>query len=138
VPALLYVDNGGGYANAVQRDEITGMAARIGYTITHSLPYNSQARGVSERSHQSIWVRAAKELPTFMGDAMDPEAKQKVFKLTRKAVKEAVSSPLLMGWPQFLDFLARHADAYMQRPHRGLPRMRDPESPPPFSLPPNP
>lgn len=126
--ALWYVDNGSGYRNAMQADEVTGFAARVGMQITHSLPYNSQARGLEERSHQSLWVRAAKTLPTYMGAAMDGQARNKVFKLTRQHIRAAGSSPLLMPWDTFLGWVQQHVDAYNARPHKALPRMRDPHT----------
>lgn len=125
IPALLYVDNGSGYKNACQAEEVIGFADRVGYTMVHSLPYNSQARGIIERAHQTIWVRAAKELPTYMGADMDREAKQKVFKLTRKHIAAVGNSPLLMPWPDFLRFCQDKIDAYNARPHRALPKIRD-------------
>jgi len=125
IPALYYVDNGSGYKNACQAEEVIGFADRVGYEITHSLPYNSQARGIIERAHQTIWVRAAKELPTYMGADMDREAKQKVFKLTRKHIATAGSSPLLMPWADFLAWCQSKVDAYNARPHRSLPKIRD-------------
>lgn len=125
IHALFYVDNGSGYKNACQAEEFIGFADRVGYEITHSLPYNSQARGIIERAHQTIWVRAAKELPTYMGADMDREAKQKVFKLTRKHIATAGSSPLLMPWTDFLAWCQSKVDAYNARPHRSLPKIRD-------------
>jgi putative transposase len=125
IPALFYVDNGSGYKNACQSQEVIGFADRVGYEITHSLPYNSQARGIIERAHQTIWVRAAKELPTYMGAAMDREARQKVFKLTRAHIKAAGASPLLMPWADFLRWCQEKVDAYNARPHRSLPKIRD-------------
>ena len=125
IPTLFYVDRGSGYANAAQADEVVGFAARVGYEITHSLPYNSQARGLMERSHHSIWVKAAKELPTYMGAVMDREAKTKVFKLTRAHIKSAGTSKLLLPWDEFLTFCQQQVDAYNARPHRSLPKVRD-------------
>lgn len=124
--ALWYVDNGSGYANAMQETEVIGFADRLGMVITNSLPYNSQARGVEERSHQSIWVRAAKELPTYMGEVMDRQAKQKVFKITRKDIKAVGTSKLLMAWEDFLAFCTATVDAYNNRPHSALPKIIDP------------
>lgn len=124
--ALWYVDNGSGYANAMQETEVIGFADRLGMVITNSLPYNSQARGVEERSHQSIWVRSAKELPTYMGEVMDRQAKQKVFKITRKDIKAVGTSKLLMAWEDFLAFCTATVDAYNNRPHSALPKIIDP------------
>lgn len=126
--ALWYVDNGSGYANAMQETEVIGFADRLGMVITNSLPYNSQARGVEERSHQSIWVRAAKELPTYMGEVMDRQAKQKVFKITRKDIKAVGTSKLLMPWADFLAFCNDAVDTYNNRPHSSLPKVIDPQT----------
>ncbi|MBP9101478.1 MAG: DDE-type integrase/transposase/recombinase [Nitrosomonas sp.] len=124
IPSIFYVDNGSGYKNAAMSDESTGFMSRLGITLTHSLPYNSQARGIIERSHQTLWVKAAKMLPTYMGAHMDAQAKQKVFKLTRKAIKEVGKSSLLLGWGDFLTFCQGQVDAYNNRPHSSLPKIR--------------
>lgn len=128
IPAIWYVDNGSGFKNAIMTAEVTGFAGRLGIDVANSLPYNSQARGVEERSHQSIWVRAAKKLPTYMGADMDRQARQKVFKLTRAHLKQTGQSALLIAWADFLRFCQEQIDAYNNRPHRGLPTTRDPIS----------
>lgn len=125
LPAIWYVDNGCGFKNASMTAEVTGFVSRLGISIEHSLPYNSQARGIEERSHQSIWVRGAKTLATFMGESMDREAKQRVYKLTRADMKTAGRSRYLMEFEQFLTWAQQQIDAYNNRPHRGLPKMRD-------------
>lgn len=135
--ARWYVDNGSGYRNAMQSDEVAGFAARVGYEISHSLPYNSQARGIEERSHQTIWVRGAKTLPTYIGAKMDAEAKNKVFKITRAHVKANGASPLLMPWETFLQWCQEQVDAYNSRPHRGLPKWPDPITGKPRHMTPN-
>lgn len=123
--SLFYVDNGSGYKNALQSAPGIGMESRLGYTMTHSLPYNSQARGIVEKGHRDIWVRAAKELPTYMGADMDSEAKNKVFKITRADVKVAGASRLLMPWAKFLEFVRVKAEEYNNRPHRALRKVYD-------------
>ena len=123
IPALFYVDNGGGYKNIAMSHESTGFMARLSITITHSLPYNSQARGLEERSHKTIWVRGAKTLPTYMGKDMDREAKQKVHKITRKDIKTTGTSKLLMPWDDFVKWAEEQAEAYNNRPHRALPKI---------------
>ncbi|MFY3986096.1 Mu transposase C-terminal domain-containing protein [Achromobacter xylosoxidans] len=124
---IFYVDRGKGYCNAMISAPGAGLLSRLGMTLTHSLPYNSQARGAEERSHQ-MWVRAAKELPTYMGRDMDPEAKNKVYKLTRNDIKQFGQSRRLMPWQDFLQFIAEHAERYNNQPHRGLPKIADPET----------
>ena len=125
VPALWYVDNGSGYRNALQADEVLGFAARLGIEITHSRPYNSQARGLEERSHQTLLVAAAKKLPTYIGAAMDREAKQKVHKITRADLRTSGRSRLLMEFPEFLTFLGAEFEAGNTRPSRALPKFVD-------------
>lgn len=120
-----YVDRGSGYANALQHCEETGMAARLGFTIKHSLPYRSQSRGLIERAHQTILVRAAKELPTYVGAVMDREAKQRVFRITRSEVKRLGKSRLLMPWDAFIPFIQQAVEDYNDRPHRGNQKFRD-------------
>lgn len=131
IPAIFYVDNGSGYKNEMMNDVATGLMGRLGIEMVHSLPYNSQARGVIERMHQTIWVNAAKEVSGYIGHDMDREAKLKVFKLSRKALKagpgEAVEMPL-MGWDDFVSFCQKKVDEYNNRPHRSLPKIADPNT----------
>lgn len=124
IPSIFYVDNGSGYKNAAMSDESTGFMTRLGITLSHSLPYNSQARGIIERAHQTLWVKAAKMLPTYMGAEMDAQARQKVFKLTRKAIKTVGKSSLLLEWQDFLTFCQQQIEAYNNRPHKALPKIR--------------
>ncbi|WP_375591748.1 Mu transposase C-terminal domain-containing protein [Chitiniphilus eburneus] len=119
VCSTFYVDNGSGYVNGMLRDEATGLMTRLGITMTHSLPYNSQARGVIERLHQTLWVAAAKELPTYIGADMDRQAGQQVHKLTRRALRTGGAQPL-MSWADFMVFAARRVADYNARPHASL------------------
>lgn len=120
IPAIFYVDNGSGYKNAAMGQETTGFMARLSITIQHSLPYNSQARGLIERSHKSIWVRGAKTLPTYIGKKMDREASQKVHKITRKDIKNTGTSKILLPWKDFVDWAEEQVNAYNNRPHSSL------------------
>lgn len=126
IPALFYVDNGSGYHNALMAAPGVGMESRLGFTMTHSIAYNSKARGIIEKSHQSVWVRAAKALPTYIGKPMDRQAMQKVHKLTRKDVALSGRSKYLMPFNDFLAFCKEHVDGYNNRPHRSLPIIADP------------
>ncbi|WP_189460684.1 Mu transposase C-terminal domain-containing protein [Jeongeupia chitinilytica] len=119
VCATFYVDNGSGYVNDMLKDEATGLLNRLGITMTHSLPYNSQARGVIERLHQSLWVAAAKELTTYIGADMDRQAGQLAHKVTRRALKHGGTQPL-MGWPEFMAFCHRKVADYNARSHKSL------------------
>lgn len=126
IPSIFYVDNGSGFKNELMSDEATGFMARLGISITHSLPYNSQARGIIERSHQTLWVTGAKELPTYMGAPMDREAKQSAFKITRKDINAVGTSRLLMPWNEFVRWCKATVENYNNRPHRSLPKVADP------------
>lgn len=131
IPAVFYVDNGSGYKNQMMLDSATGFMARLGIEMINSLPYNSQARGVIERLHHSIWVKAAKTLPGYVGRDMDKQARQSSFKITRQAIRQsgtsgsAAAMPLL-GWGDFVQFCEQQVADYNARPHRSLPRMADP------------
>ena len=120
IPAIFYVDNGSGYQNAMMRDEAVGLMGRLGITMENSLPYNSQARGVIERLHQTLWVAAAKKLPSYIGAAMDREARQQQFKLTRVALKGQVARLPLLPFAEFIAFCTEEVAAYNARPHRSL------------------
>lgn len=126
--STLYVDNGSGYCNAMISAPGVGLTGRLGIVMEHSRAYNSQARGIIERSHQSIWVKAAKELPSFIGKDMDRQAKQVVHKITRKDIKESGKSKLLMSFPEFVAFCNSKVDAYNAHPHRSLPKLVDPDT----------
>lgn len=124
--STLYVDNGSGYCNAMISKPGVGLTGRLGIVMEHSIAYNSQARGIIERSHQSIWVKAAKELPSYIGKDMDRQAKQVVHKITRKDIKESGKSKLLMSFPEFVAFCNTKVDAYNNAPHRSLDKLVDP------------
>ena len=116
IPALFYVDRGPGYINALLNAPGAGLLPRLGTQITHALPYNSQAHGLVERAHRTILVGAAKRLPTYMGTAMDSEAKQIAFKRTR------ADGQGLIPWADFCRLIDASCAAYNERPHRGLER----------------
>jgi bacteriophage transposase A protein len=97
-------------------------------TMTHSRAYNSQAKGTSERSH-NIFTRAAANLPSFVGKNMDEEARQKLFKLSRKEVRlhgKILNSPI-PTWDEFKGYIEWVVDEYNDRPHRSLPKFTDRE-----------
>ncbi len=125
IPAIFYVDNGSGYCNDLMQAEGVGLLARLHTDMRHALPYNSQAKGVIERSHQTLWVKAAQKLPTFIGKSMDGEAKQKVHRLTRKDIAAVGSSRLLPTWSDFVAMAQAVVDEYNNTPHRALPKIHD-------------
>ncbi|MFI8744516.1 DNA-binding protein [Pseudomonas sp. NPDC077186] len=122
--AVFYVDNGSGFAN----DTVREVVDRLGGTMTHALPYNSQARGLIERAHQSIWVTAAKKLPSYIGAAMDKHAGTAVHRISRKQLRETGSTPLIPTFAEFIAGVEYELEAYNNRPHRGLAKVRDPQT----------
>lgn len=120
--AFFYVDNGSGFANDMVREVVD----RLGGTMTHALPYNSQARGLIERSHQSVWVRAAKKLTSFMGTDMDKHAGTKVHRISRQQLRDTGTTRLLPTHAEFMAAAEIEIEDYNNRPHRGLDKVRDP------------
>lgn len=127
-PVIFYTDNGKGYKNQIMTAPGTGILARLDITPEYSRPRNPQAHGVSERAHQTVLIKAARELCTYIGSTMDGDAKRIAFKETRKAIKEGESSPLLIEWDDFVEHVNQAIMEYNNRPHRGLPAYRDPVS----------
>ncbi|VXD03946.1 DNA-binding protein [Pseudomonas sp. 9Ag] len=122
--AIFYVDNGSGFANSAVREVVD----RLGGTMTHALPYNSQARGLIERVHQTIWVNAAKKLTSYIGADMDKHAGTKVHRVSRKQLRETGATRLLPTFAEFMAGVEFEIEAYNDRPHRGLEKIRDPET----------
>ncbi|MEQ8396453.1 Mu transposase C-terminal domain-containing protein [Thalassobaculum sp.] len=127
-PLIWYVDRGSGFNNGQMDDPLTGLLARLGITKSNSLPYNSQARGLSERSHQSICVRAARRLPTYLGRDMDTQAHRAISKEIERDLEDSGGSDMLPSWPEFLDIAEFEIEAYNARPHSGLPKITDPDT----------
>ena len=128
IPAMFYVDNGSGYKNAVLTGNGKGILNRLNVTVSHALPYNSQAKGLIERSHRTLWVKAAKQLPTYIGKDMDAEASNKVHKLTRSDVIKFGQSNALMNFADFVIFARKVVADYNNKPHSSLKRLTDPNT----------
>lgn len=122
--SIFYVDNGSGFDN----DTVREVVDRLGGTMTHSLPYNSQARGLSERGHQTIWVRSAKKLTSYIGADMDKHAGTRMHRIGRKELRETGKSRVLPTFSEFMSGVEYEIATYNSTPHRGLPKFRDPES----------
>lgn len=119
LPAIVYGDNGAGYRANLLTDEATGILSRIHASPEFALPYNSQGKGIIERLHRTLWVPAAKELPSYVGACMDKEARLAQFKLTRKALKQGGAMPLI-PYDVFVNFIGEKVAIYNARPHRSL------------------
>ncbi len=126
--AILYTDNGSGFVNEATSDELTGFYGRLGCVHEKAQPGRAQARGLIERPNQSLWRRSAKKQTSYVGRDMDREAARRIDKLTEADIKEAGRSDLLPSWQEMLDFIGAEVEAYNNRPHRSLPKIRDPQT----------
>jgi len=127
IPAIFYVDNGSGYANEMLKDEAVGILGRFGTEVKHSLPYNSQARGVIERLHKSLWIPLAKALDSYIGWDMDREAAQQFHKESRRGDKNGLIR-LPISWANFIATCEDAMEIYNNRPHSSLPTIMDTET----------
>ncbi|PLX92149.1 MAG: hypothetical protein C0621_10375 [Desulfuromonas sp.] len=132
IPAIIYADNGGGNTAKVNADDIAGLYARLGITFKTGIPGNPQGRGIVERLNATLWLPAAKRLPTYTGKDMDSLTARGVYLTLQKEVREAkksglpVKSDLLIAWADFIALLEDEVNAYNHRPHSALPRIADP------------
>jgi len=99
---------------------------RLGGTMEHALPYNSQARGLIERAHQTIWVNAAKKLTSYIGADMDKHAGTKVHRISRKQLRETGATRLIPTFAEFMAGVEYEIETYNKSPHRSLAKVRDP------------
>lgn len=127
IPAIFYVDRGPGFKNDVLDNQLTGVTERLGVTKLHSLPQNSQARGIIERFNGSVWNPLAKEFETYIGEEMDRQARQRSFKATRKDIKVFGASSRLPTWEEFMAACANAIAAYNAKPHSSLPGKMSPD-----------
>ncbi|TBV12783.1 DNA-binding protein [Stutzerimonas kirkiae] len=121
---VLYVDNGSGFDNAV----VYEVNDRLGGSITHSLPYNSQGRGIIERPHKTILVRLSKSYDSYIGADMDKDAATRVHRLSRQQLAQGLQPKQIPTFETFFADLQGALDTYNHQPHRGLPKIRDIET----------
>ena len=134
-PAIFYTDNGSGFKNQMMTEAGTGLLHWLGIHPEYSRPRNPKAHGVSERAHQSVLIRSAKELCTYIGADMDEDTKKLVYKKTRREVKDkengasaSLSVRLLIEWDDFVAHINAGMVRYNNAPHKGLPAIRDPQT----------
>lgn len=132
LPTTFYTDNGGGNTAKVNADEVAGLYARLGIVFNTGRAGNPQGRGIIERLNATLWIPAAKRLPTFTGAGMDSLMQRQVYLTLDKAVRASrrnglpTASELLIAWPDFLAFMAAAIEEYNNRPHSYLPRITCP------------
>lgn len=127
VPAIFYVDRGPGFKNNRMDDRLVGLMGRLGIHKPHSIPGNSQARGLIERFHGTVWNPLAREYDTYVNVRMDRQAGHKSFKVTRKQIREFGTSEALPTWEHFVTDCARAISVYNAKPHSSLPDRMSPD-----------
>lgn len=142
IMSILEPDLGAGNKAKLNSDDFTGLFARMGITVKFpERAGNPQGHGVIERSNQSIWITAAKNLKTYTGKDMDRGARRLVYDRLERDLKNiknegklgmvAKTSDLLMSWVEFLEFLDQAAADYNNSPHKSLPKIMAPQ---PYNL----
>jgi putative transposase len=137
VTAILEPDRGPGNMATVNSDECIGIISRIGTTfLPPDKGGNPQGHGGIERVNQSLWIRAAKDLPTYTGKDMDRTVRKKIYLKLEKDLKQIQmdgklgqvdkTSELLLSWREFLDFLEDWVNEYNHTPHRSLAKITAP------------
>jgi putative transposase len=126
VCAFFYVDNGAGFNNMTLDARATGILSRFDVGKENSIAYNAQARGLIERINNTIFVKAAKGFPTYCGDDMDEEARQRMYRRVSRDVRDMGSSPALPSFEETVAAIDQAIDEYNNRPHSALPTIADP------------
>ncbi len=123
VPAIFYSDLGKGFKNEILSATATGFYARWGIFEEHSRARNSQARGIIEHFHATVYTPAAKSLATFCGPDMDKDAARLIDKANKAAEKDKAPHPYTVPWPEFVALIRQRLLDYNQRPHSALPEV---------------
>ena len=136
-------DRGSGNLAKVNCDPLYGRFTKVGTDLViEEKGGNPQGHGRIERVNQSIWIRAARTLPTYTGKDMDKVARKQVYtRLERdlNQVKKAgqlgiapVTSKLLLSAEEFTVFLRKWQFEYnFLTPHSELGKIaaREPRLP---------
>ncbi len=125
---ILYTDKGGGNKALVNTDDVTGIFTRLGIEHKTGIAGNAQARGLIEILNKTLWVRSAKQLPTFVGKQMDKLTERNMYLLMDRDFRKNGKCEKLPSWPQFIEHCRQSVEAYNRRPHSSLPRITDPQS----------
>jgi len=133
---IIEADLGSGNKAKVNADKEIGLFARVGTKLEFpEVAGNPQGHGGIERSNQSLWIRAAKELPTYTGKDMDKVVRKRIYTRLEQDLRAAKkagglgmvekTSKLLLSWREFLAALEIWVAEYNNTPHRALPKITD-------------
>ncbi|WP_187297773.1 Mu transposase C-terminal domain-containing protein [Tistrella mobilis] len=128
VMAMTYTDHGAGFENWFFDDEVVGLFSRCGTKPERSIGGRAQARGKIERAQATIWGPAERSLPTYVGRRADRDIVKRVEQRVERDIKTRGASRLLLSWQEALDHWRAAVDAYNNRPHSALKRIRDAET----------
>jgi putative transposase len=110
VPAMLYLDNGSGYINALMNDETAGVYEYLGITPIFAIPGNARVKWI-ERFFLHMEDRVSKRFATYCGRHHDDRYKRKMLMEVKQGKRQL---PTLAEWiAAFLAFL----DHYHNSPH---------------------
>ncbi len=132
-------DRGSGNMAKVNLDPLYGRFALVGTELlVEERGGNPQGHGRIERANQSIWIRAARTLPTYTGKDMDKVERKKVYTRLERDLKQVqkagqlglvpATSKLLMTAEEFTLFLRKWQFEYnFLTPHSELGKISAPE-----------
>lgn len=147
VMAVWQTDHTSSVKNARVRDEISGIAERLGVSVVHPAEVgNSQANGIAENFN--TWLdREARELATYQApERMDSGAFTRIRRITNAMVRAGAqgqpaerarlrAEAMRLGKglvfdtdAQALAWIEERAVRWNSRPHRSLPKLRCPQT----------
>lgn len=102
VPAMLYLDNGSGYKNALMNDDTAGLYAQFEIEAIFAIPGNARAKWI-ERFFKHMEERVGKRFESFCGRGHDERHKQLVLKEVKQGKRQL---PSVEEWiSEFISFL---------------------------------
>lgn len=114
VPAVLHIDNGAGFKSKMMNDESVGFYDTWSISATFSIPGNPRGKGQVERWFRTMEERFGKRWPSYCGDDMADEAKQRVYREVKAGRYE------LPSLQTYMQELAGYIDRYNNTVHSAL------------------
>jgi putative transposase len=128
VPNILYTDMGAGNMAKVNTHEVYGFFAKLGITHETGIPGNAQGRGLIERLNKTLWIRAAREMPSCTHAMFDRLAARNFHLAAERDYAQKGDTELLLNLKQFMQYIAEKVMEYNNAPHTSLPKVTDPET----------
>jgi putative transposase len=128
VPSILYTDMGAGNMAKVNTHEVYGFFGKIGISHETGIPGNAQGRGLIERLNKTLWIKAARELPSCTHEIFDRLAAKNFYLAAERDYAKKGNTELLLNLKQFTQYLAEKVREYNNTPHTSMPKVTDPET----------